>query len=30
MRGEEVVDAVPPSGISPDEAAKTVPALRKP
>ena len=27
MRGEEVVDAVPPSGITPEEAAKAVPAL---
>ena len=30
MRGEEQVAAAPPPGITPEQAAETVPALRKP
>jgi isoquinoline 1-oxidoreductase alpha subunit len=30
MRGEEQVAAAPPSGISPEDAARTVPALGRP
>ena len=30
MRGEEQVAAVPPPGITPEDAARTVPALRRP
>jgi isoquinoline 1-oxidoreductase subunit alpha len=30
MRGEEQVEAAPPPGVSPEEAARAVPALRRP
>jgi isoquinoline 1-oxidoreductase alpha subunit len=30
MRGEEQVAAAPPPGIAPQDAARTVPALKKP
>jgi isoquinoline 1-oxidoreductase alpha subunit len=30
MRGEEQVAAAPPPGITPEDAARTVPALKRP